>query len=106
MTGASSGAMMTNVVAGVYLDLFIAGAAFSGVLYGCFAGNSAWNSQCATGQLIRTAQAWGDEVRAEYPGYTGARPRLWMLYETVDTTLYYQNLIEENKECAYRRLIW
>ncbi|CZR67567.1 related to Feruloyl esterase B [Phialocephala subalpina] len=98
MTGTSSGAMMTNVLAGSYPDLFVAGAAFSGVPYGCFAGSSAWNSQCATGELIKTAQEWGDEVRAGYPGYTGARPRLQMWHGTVDTTLYYQNLIEENKE--------
>jgi hypothetical protein len=52
---------MTNVLAGIYPllfdgkglagdyigaypDLFAAGAAFSGVPYGCFAGSSNWNS--------------------------------------------------------------
>lgn len=99
MTGTSSGAMMTNVLAGAYPDLFAAGAAFSGVPYGCFAGSSAWNSQCAQGLLIKTAQAWGDQVRAGYPGYTGARPRLQLWHGTADTTLYYQNLVEAIKEC-------
>jgi acetylxylan esterase len=98
MTGTSSGAMMTNVLAGAYPDLFAAGAAFSGVPYGCFAGSSAWNSQCANGLLVKTAQAWGDQVRAGYPGYTGTRPRLQLWHGTVDTTLYYQNLVEAIKE--------
>lgn len=60
MTGTSSGAMMTNVLAGAYPDLFAAGAAFAGVPYGCFAGPDMWNSQCSSGQLIKTAQVWGD----------------------------------------------
>lgn len=58
MTGSSSGAMMTNVMAGAYPDLFAAGAAFSGVPYACFAGSGLWNSQCAQGQITKTAQQW------------------------------------------------
>src|SRR5690349_1188462 len=70
VTGASSGAMMTNVLLGDYPDVFKAGAAFSGVPFGCFAttNGSEWNSQCANGQIIRTPQQWGDLVRAAYPG--------------------------------------
>ena len=73
-TGVSSGAMMTNVLLGVYPDVFKAGAAFAGVPFGCFAttDGSTWNSQCANGQIIRTPQQWGDLVRDAYPGYTGA----------------------------------
>lgn len=58
MTGTSSGAMMTNVLAGAYPELFKAGAAFAGVPYGCFAGPGMWNSACSSGQLIKTAQQW------------------------------------------------
>lgn len=58
VTGTSSGGMMTNVLAGAYPDLFAAGAAFCGVPYGCFAGPDMWNTQCATGQVIMTAQQW------------------------------------------------
>jgi acetylxylan esterase len=68
MDGSSSGAMMVNVLAGAYPDLFAAGAAHAGVPYACFAGSGMWNSQCATGQLRRTGQQWGDLVRAGYPG--------------------------------------
>ncbi|KAG6857703.1 hypothetical protein H0H87_004119 [Tephrocybe sp. NHM501043] len=57
-TGTSSGAMMTNVLAGAYPDLFAAGAAFAGVPYGCFAGPDLWNSACATGTITKTAQEW------------------------------------------------
>lgn len=95
MTGTSSGAMMTNVLAGAYPDLFAAGAAFAGVPYGCFAGPDMWNSPCASGQITKTAQEWvsgtdydrtfftntllstqGDQARSGYPGYTGARPKM------------------------------
>ena len=49
---------MTNVLMGAYPDLFAAGSAFSGVPYACFEGPDMWNSQCATGQLIKTPQQW------------------------------------------------
>lgn len=58
MTGTSSGAMMTNVLAGSYPDIFRAGAAFAGVPYGCFSGSGMWNNQCANGQLSKTGQQW------------------------------------------------
>lgn len=83
-TGSSSGAMMTNVLAGAYPDVFKAGSVYSGVPDGCFyvagavAGQATpgWNNQCAQGTLTKTAQAWGDQVRSYYPGYTGARPKM------------------------------
>ncbi|RDW68133.1 hypothetical protein BP6252_09529 [Coleophoma cylindrospora] len=98
VTGTSSGAMMTNVLAGAYPDVFAAGAAFSGVPYGCFAGPNAWNSLCSAGQLVKTAQAWGDEAVAGYPAYNGTRPRMQLWHGTADATLAYQNLIEANKQ--------
>jgi acetylxylan esterase len=63
-TGSSSGAMMTAVLMGAYPDLFKAGVIFSGVPYGCFAGSSAWNSQCSGGTLIKTPQQWVSYVYA------------------------------------------
>jgi len=98
VTGTSSGAMMTEVLAGAYPDLFTAGAAFAGVPYGCFAGPGMWNSDCAQGHVIQSAQQWGDKVHAGYKGYTGARPRLQLWHGTADTTLYYQNFVEANKQ--------
>lgn len=91
VTGTSSGAMMTNVMLGSYPDLFQAASAYSGVPFACFAGPSDWNSQCSSGQLTKTAQAWGDLVRGAYPGYTGPRPKVMLWHGTADTTLQYPN---------------
>jgi poly(hydroxyalkanoate) depolymerase family esterase len=100
VTGASSGAMMTNVMLGNYPDVFKAGAAFMGVPHSCFSttDGSMWNSQCANGQRIMTAQQWGDLARAAFPGYTGARPRVQLFHGTTDDTLRYPNFGEEIKQ--------
>ncbi|MBL7261747.1 extracellular catalytic domain type 1 short-chain-length polyhydroxyalkanoate depolymerase [Paractinoplanes lichenicola] len=100
VTGASSGAMMTNVLLGDYPDVFAAGSAFMGVPFGCFAttDGSMWNSTCSSGQSIKTPQAWGDLVRAAYPGYTGRRPRMQVMHGVNDTTLQYPNFGEEIKQ--------
>ncbi|MEU6786782.1 PHB depolymerase family esterase [Nonomuraea angiospora] len=100
VSGFSSGAMMTNVLAAQYPDVFAAAAAFSGVPAGCFAttNGSLWNSQCSGGNLIKTAQQWGDQARAMYPGYTGRYPRMQLWHGTTDTTLAYANFGEEIKQ--------
>ncbi|MBP2705521.1 PHB depolymerase family esterase [Microbispora sp. RL4-1S] len=100
VSGFSSGAMMTNVLAAEYPDVFSAASAYSGVPAGCFAttGGSLWNSQCSGGQLIKTAQQWGDQARAMYPGYTGPYPRIQLWHGTTDTTLAYPNFGEEIKQ--------
>jgi hypothetical protein len=71
-----------------------------GVPHACFAttDGSSWNSQCAQGQRIMTAQQWGDLVRNAYPGYTGARPRLQTFHGTEDATLRYPNFGEQIKQ--------
>ncbi|MFJ8578084.1 PHB depolymerase family esterase [Micromonospora sp. NPDC093277] len=99
-TGVSSGAMTTNVMLGLYPDVFAAGAAFAGVPFGCFAttNGSEWNSECANGQVIKTAQQWGDLVRNAYPGYSGKRPRMQLWHGTSDETLRYPNFGEEIKQ--------
>lgn len=99
-TGISSGAMMTNVLLGDYPDVFAAGAAFSGVPFGCFAttDGSEWNSACANGTVTRTPQQWGDLARAAYPGYTGPRPRMQLWHGTEDDVLRYPNFGEEIKQ--------
>ncbi|MFJ5707480.1 PHB depolymerase family esterase [Streptomyces sp. NPDC093105] len=100
VTGASSGAMTTNVLLGTYPDLFKAGAAFSGVPFGCFAttNGSGWNSDCATGKISKTPREWGDLVRNAYPGYTGPRPRMQLWHGTEDDVLRYANFGEEIKQ--------
>ncbi|MBM9440951.1 PHB depolymerase family esterase, partial [Streptomyces bryophytorum] len=100
VTGASSGAMMTDVLLGDYPDIFKAGAAFMGVPFACFATSdgSGWNSACANGQISHTPQEWGDLVRGAYPGYSGPRPRVQLWHGTADTTLNYNNFGEEIKQ--------
>ncbi|MFC4591189.1 extracellular catalytic domain type 1 short-chain-length polyhydroxyalkanoate depolymerase [Sphaerisporangium corydalis] len=100
VSGFSSGAMMTNVLAAQYPDVFAAGSAFSGVPAGCFSttNGSLWNSQCSGGNLTKTAQQWGDQARAMYSGYTGGYPRMQLWHGTTDTTLAYPNFGEEIKQ--------
>ncbi|WP_433200591.1 extracellular catalytic domain type 1 short-chain-length polyhydroxyalkanoate depolymerase [Dactylosporangium sp. CS-047395] len=97
VSGFSSGAMMTNVLAAQYPDVFSAASAFSGVPAGCFATSdgSLWNSQCSGGNLNKSAQQWGDQARAMYSGYTGSYPRMQLWHGTTDTTLAYPNFGEE-----------
>ncbi len=97
VTGASSGAMMTNVMLADYPDVFKAGAAFMGVPYYCFYTGTVdgWNSACADGQVAMTAQAWGNLARSADPGYSGARPRVQLWHGTADGTLNYENLSQE-----------
>lgn len=100
MTGASSGAMLTNVMLGSYPDVFKAGAAFMGVPFHCFFTGTVdgWNSACAQGQVSMTPQAWGDLVRNADPGFSGTRPRMELWHGTADTTLNYNNFGEEIKQ--------
>ena len=97
-SGISSGAMMTNVLLGAYPDVFKAGAAFAGVPFGCFAGPDRWNGECSQGNLIKTAQEWGDQVRAAFPEYNGPRPRIQLWHGDLDDGLHYNNFGEEIKQ--------
>ena len=98
VTGHSSGGMMTNVLIGAYPDVFRAGSAYAGVPFGCFAGANSWHTACANGQVSRSAQQWGDTVRAAYPGYSGARPRMQLWHGTNDDVLRFPNFGEEIKQ--------
>jgi poly(hydroxyalkanoate) depolymerase family esterase len=98
VTGASSGAMMTNVMLADYPDVFKAGAGFMGVPYYCFFTGTVdgWNSACADGQVSMTAQAWGSLVRnTADPGYNGPRPRVQLWHGTADGTLNCNNFGQE-----------
>lgn len=104
--GGSSGAMMTQALMGVYPDIFTAGVAVSGVPCGCWsvdytgdvATNGQWSGPCAGGQVTKSAQEWGDQVRAMFPGYTGHRPRLQLWHGNPDPTINYANMGEAIKE--------
>jgi len=95
VAGVSSGAMLTNVLLGNYPDVFRAGVAFAGVPFGCFAGRTRWNADCANGRVTRSPRRWGDLVRAAYRGYRGPRPRMQLWHGTDDAVLRYRNFAEE-----------
>jgi len=106
VTGSSSGAMTTQLLAGAYPDVFKAASSYSGVPDGCFYVQGAtatqdppgWNNACANGQTTRTAQQWGDLTRGYYPGYNGTRPRMLIWHGTADNTLRYPNYQESLKQ--------
>lgn len=104
MVGGSSGAMMTNVLAATYPDVFNAGSVYSGVPAGCFSTGGTptnppgWNSQCSGGQSVHTPDEWAQIVYDMYPGYTGAYPRMRINHGEQDTTLAFPNYDETIKQ--------
>lgn len=92
-TGSSSGGMETQALLAVYPDVFKAGASFMGVPFTCFANEADFppaTSQCVNGSMDKTPQQWGDAVRAAYPDYTDARPRVQLWHGTADPLVPYQ----------------
>ncbi|KAK0629487.1 putative Feruloyl esterase B [Bombardia bombarda] len=92
--GGSSGAMVSNVLAATYPDVFRAAASYSGVPAACWAGapmSTPMSSDltCPMGQKASrfTAQQWGDLARDCYPGYNGTRPRMMIVHGTADTAV-------------------
>ncbi|KAF3764277.1 family 1 carbohydrate esterase [Cryphonectria parasitica EP155] len=100
VTGSSSGAMMTNLLAATYPDVFAAGTVYSGVPAGCFYTGTVdgWNSTCAEGDSIHTQEVWTEVAQAMYPGYTGTRPKMLIFHGSADTTLYPPNFNETIKQ--------
>ncbi|KAF1988027.1 carbohydrate esterase family 1 protein [Aulographum hederae CBS 113979] len=105
-TGISSGGMMTNVLAATYPDVFAAGAVFSGVPAGCLAGSKGASPitadpACADGQIRKTGEEWGAQVRDMYPGYQGSYPRMQIWHGTADSLVTYPNMVEALKEWSF-----
>lgn len=100
VTGESSGAMMTQVMAATYPDIFAAASEFSGEPAGCFYTGSVrgWNGQCAGGQVHHTPAEWASTVRAMYPSYTGQYPKMQIFHGDVDQTLNINSYNESIKE--------
>ncbi|PGH07751.1 hypothetical protein AJ80_07956 [Polytolypa hystricis UAMH7299] len=103
VTGGSSGAMISNVLAATYPELIKAVWLYSGGPAGYFAsasgGVAEWNSQCSQGQVVRTPQECATIVQNMYPGYNGARrPKMQIWHGSADTTLFPQNYEETIKQ--------
>lgn len=102
VTGGSSGAMMSNVLAATYPELISAVSLYSGVAAGCFVSASGgvdqWNNSCSGGQSQAPAEKWKQVVLDMYPGYTGPRPKMQIWHGSADATLAPQNYQEEIKQ--------
>ncbi|KAF5315358.1 hypothetical protein D9619_007137 [Psilocybe cf. subviscida] len=100
VTGTSSGAMMTNLMAASYPDLINAAAVFAGVPVGCLT-NSAPTSPtdpCAAGTVIRSGSDWAARVRSVYSSYSGSYPRIQVWHGTSDPVVNYQSYTEQTKQ--------
>lgn len=102
VTGGSSGAMMSNVLAATYPELISAVSLYSGVAAGCFVSASGgvdqWNNSCSGGQSRVPAEQWKNIVLDMYPGYEGPRPKMQIWHGSADGTLAPQNYEEEIKQ--------
>ncbi|HEY5958081.1 MAG TPA: PHB depolymerase family esterase [Polyangiaceae bacterium] len=102
-TGDSSGGMMTQLLLALYPDIFKGGASFAGIPAGCRAGTETGNGYsgaCAGGNITKTAQQWGDIVRAMDPGYSGHRPRVQLFHGDNDEYIDFKVFAEAIKEWA------
>ena len=109
--GHSGGALFTSVLLATYPDEFAAGAIVAGGPYGCgdegavvldpeaaVAGElgPAFSGECIdpSGPTDKTAEEWGNLVRAAYNGDPVPWPRVSIWHGTDDTTVSFQNLGE------------
>lgn len=94
--------MMGNVLAAVYPDIFAAASVYSGVAAGCMAVPDGTPPNpydpCGLGRISKTPRQWGDIVRGYNPSYSGPWPRMQIWHGTSDTTVVYQNFIEDLKQ--------
>lgn len=88
VTGLSAGGAMTAVMLATYPDLFEAGAVMAGLPYRCASGMVDAYS-CMSPGRTKTADAWGDLVRAA--SGTGAKSRLQVWHGSSDTTVKVMN---------------
>ncbi|HEU4718064.1 MAG TPA: PHB depolymerase family esterase [Bacteroidia bacterium] len=73
VSGLSAGAAMANILLSVYPDIFSKGAIFAGGPYGA-AGNAPDAFSAMKGDVHKTPQEWGDDVRNADPAFHGTYP--------------------------------
>jgi poly(hydroxyalkanoate) depolymerase family esterase len=94
-TGVSAGGAMTAVMLAAYPDVFEAGAVHAGIPFGC-ALNVGQAVSCLSGGTKKTAQEWGDLVRAAHTQVKTPRVQIW--HGSADTTVRAGNLAELTKQ--------
>jgi acetylxylan esterase len=102
-TGDSSGGMMTELLLGVYPDVFRGGSAMAGMPAACRGDSESpngtgYSGACAGGNVSRTAEEWGDLVRSLAPSYSGPRPRVQLFHGDNDTLIRIKNHTEAIKQ--------
>ncbi|WP_410811089.1 alpha/beta hydrolase family esterase [Micromonospora sp. 067-2] len=96
VSGLSAGGAMSAVMLATYPDVFAAGSVIAGLPYRC--SPPASTSTCQYSGVDKTPAAWGDQVRAAYPGYTGRRPRVAIWHGTSDSTVVPANATESRDQ--------
>ncbi|EST08901.1 Esterase, PHB depolymerase [Kalmanozyma brasiliensis GHG001] len=109
VVGHSSGAMLTQVMGATYPDVFLAGAAYSGVPAGCFRTDKPqgadWNSTCTGGTLNEPPAYWAQQAKDMYPGYKGSRPRMMLVHGNRDQVINFNDHREATKQwCTLHNL--
>jgi feruloyl esterase len=97
VTGLSAGGAMTSAMLACYPEVFAAGAIVAGLPYGAATNvQEAFQSmfQCPT----RSAQQWGDVVRAAVPQHKGPWPRVSVWHGSADKTVIPSNAVEIIKQ--------
>ncbi|KAL4866727.1 hypothetical protein BDV12DRAFT_187254 [Aspergillus spectabilis] len=102
-TGSSSGAMMTQVLAAAYPDVFSGIAAYSGVPYACLRGSPGASPftadpACANGDVVKSQAEWVAEVKKAWPGYNGSYPKVQVWHGTADSVISDVNFEEVVKQ--------
>jgi len=97
VTGLSAGAAFTAVMLAAYPDRFRAGSIMSGIPYRC-ASDTSSGSTCASNGPMKTAQQWGDLVRAADPGFIGTYPRVQIWHGSMDYVVATSNATELVKQ--------
>jgi poly(hydroxyalkanoate) depolymerase family esterase len=93
VSGLSAGGAMSAVMLATYPDVFAAGSVIAGLPYRC-ATSLSQASTCQYAPPDRSPAQWGDLVRAAYPGYAGARPRVAVWQGQSDYTVVPANGVE------------
>lgn len=98
-TGDSSGGMMTELLLGLYPDVFKGGSAMAGMPAGCRGDNEngdggGYSGACAGGNVDRTPEEWGAIVDSLSPGFLGLRPRVQLFHGDDDELIRIKNHTE------------
>ena len=97
VSGLSGGGAMSATMLATYPDVFAGGSVIAGIPYRCATGMVNAFS-CMSPGVDKTPAQWGDLVRAAYPGYTGARPRVAIWHGTADYTVTQANAVESRDQ--------